>query len=603
MPFMSRRRAVQTQVRAKSDMRTFPAPVRGWITNENLAKPRPAGARILDNFFPTVEGVRARGGLTKWATVHASNACDALLPYNSGTASKLFAATAAAIYEVSNPVSTTVVPSAALSGQTSGDYSYTGMATAGGEFLVAVNGADRAIYYDGTTWRRLDTANLELPYDGQTANFVVGDTVTGATSGATGVVVEDADSGTSGTLRLSGATGTFQDNENLQVGGVTRALANIPSGATAVPAITGAVTSTFSFVWSFGSRLFFVRKDTLDAYYLPVDSIGGAVSTHSLRGILNKGGKIIFGGTWSQDAGDGMDDYCYFVSSMGQVAVYQGFNPASWSLVNVYELSEPLHKNATMRAGGDVLIATKEGLVPLSAAMAKDPGALALAAVSRPIEPTWRRRATRYEGRWVVAKWVEESLGLIGYPADETGVYSCFVVNLQTGAWARYTNWNVNCAVAFDGDLYIGTSTGKVYKAEEGGRDDTAAYYCTYVGLHENFGNPIEEKTARMARTTWRYGNAFNYRSGVAANYEETLVDYPPVAPANSSDVWDTGLWDVALWSADADYRETQTEWQGVAGRGFVLSPVVQCTFGSNVAPRVELVSFDLVYERGGIVT
>lgn len=64
--------------------------------------------------------------------------------------------------------------------------------------------------------------------------FVVGETVTGAVSGATGVVIIApipdtgawASSNATGTLLLTNVSGTFQNGEALRVGGVTRATAN-----------------------------------------------------------------------------------------------------------------------------------------------------------------------------------------------------------------------------------------------------------------------------------------------------------------------------------------------------------------------------------------
>lgn len=61
----------------------------------------------------------------------------------------------------------------------------------------------------------LANPNQVLNYDGQTVNFTSGETVTGGTSGATGVVEFDRDDGTSGKLTLSGISGTFQDDEAL----------------------------------------------------------------------------------------------------------------------------------------------------------------------------------------------------------------------------------------------------------------------------------------------------------------------------------------------------------------------------------------------------
>lgn len=58
-------------------------------------------------------------------------------------------------------------------------------------------------------------AVVRLAYEGLTGGFVVGDTVTGDTSGATGVVFDDVPDSTNGTLYLSGAVGTFESGEGI----------------------------------------------------------------------------------------------------------------------------------------------------------------------------------------------------------------------------------------------------------------------------------------------------------------------------------------------------------------------------------------------------
>ncbi len=52
-----------------------------------------------------------------------------------------------------------------------------------------------------------------LAYDAQSGNFHVGKTLVGATSGASGLILEDTDDGVTGTLRLTSVSGTFQDDE------------------------------------------------------------------------------------------------------------------------------------------------------------------------------------------------------------------------------------------------------------------------------------------------------------------------------------------------------------------------------------------------------
>lgn len=55
----------------------------------------------------------------------------------------------------------------------------------------------------------------QLDYADQKANFALGQTVTGADSGATGVVLADLDLGTDGTLTLGEVKGEFKEGENI----------------------------------------------------------------------------------------------------------------------------------------------------------------------------------------------------------------------------------------------------------------------------------------------------------------------------------------------------------------------------------------------------
>ena len=48
-----------------------------------------------------------------------------------------------------------------------------------------------------------------------------------------------------------------------------------------------------------------------------------------LSGASTKGGKLLFGATWSIDAGDGTDDKCVFVTDNGEVLVFTGSDPGT----------------------------------------------------------------------------------------------------------------------------------------------------------------------------------------------------------------------------------------------------------------------------------
>jgi hypothetical protein len=77
-----------------------------------------------------------------------------------------------------------------------------------------------------------------LAFDAQASNFVVGDTVTGGTSGATGIVTDQVDAGATGTLTLRNVIGTFVDNETITSGGGSATANGALTKFTGTPAVT-----------------------------------------------------------------------------------------------------------------------------------------------------------------------------------------------------------------------------------------------------------------------------------------------------------------------------------------------------------------------------
>ena len=63
-----------------------------------------------------------------------------------------------------------------------------------------------------------------------------------------------------------------------------------------------------TYVWKYRNRLFFIEGGTMNAWYLGINSIGGALQMIPLSGAARMGGQLISGAVMSIDAGDGMDD-------------------------------------------------------------------------------------------------------------------------------------------------------------------------------------------------------------------------------------------------------------------------------------------------------
>jgi hypothetical protein len=529
-----KRVAMPAMAQQPSETLSFPAPVRGWVANEGLATSLPAGAAVLENWFPTQTGIRLRGGLLKFATIHASAAVAAMFTYVSGATKKLFASTSDSIFNITSVADPSTPPAADVTGLTNGNFSAEQMNTAGGNYLYAVNGSDSARLYNGTNWSTI-------------------------------------------------------------------------TGVSAPIAITGVTTSTLSHVWKYRSRLFFIQTGTLKAWALPVNSVGGAAIEIDLSGVFRNGGNLLSGATWSQDAGDGIDDRCVFISDRGEVAIYEGADPSDandWALVGRYDITPIMGKLATMQIGGDLLIATRDGVVPISQVIAKDPAALSLAAITRSIEPEWAKEVIARSGlSWQLIKFPDLNMGIVSLPNSSTTSAYCFVVNLETGAWAKYTGWDTNCLALHDNWGYFGTKTGKIYKMEIGGSDDGTVYTAKYCGLPDHLGAIGFEKTIHMARATFLAGTAFIPKLSFGTNYSTAFPSAPSSAADSSSDLWDVGLWDQALWdSASPVAIAASTRWVSIGASGYVHAPQLQITCGVTPTPLVELAQIDVIFGRGEVM-
>ena len=127
---------------------SIPAPVGGWNARDSLSDMDTKDAIRLENFWPLPDSVMVRKGYSEFATGLGAQV-QSLLPYNNGTTSKLFAAASTKIYNVS---AGGAVGAAVVSSLSNAWWQSVNVSTSGGNFMLAVNSADKLRGYDGTNW-------------------------------------------------------------------------------------------------------------------------------------------------------------------------------------------------------------------------------------------------------------------------------------------------------------------------------------------------------------------------------------------------------------------------------------------------------------------
>ena len=206
-----RRQALPQQYVQNLKPHTLPAPTRGIVQHENEAFMQPGGCIVCDNWFPTMRGVKLRGGCIRHCDLHAldapawanstvysignqrydgsngtiwqcavahtspatpttfaqdraanptrwtavtftRNPVVSMFEYAYGSNLRIFAAQQTKVFDVTVPT-----PVLVKSGQTNGNYAAAQMSNLSGNYLIAVNDAGQPpLRFDGTTWLTLD---------------------------------------------------------------------------------------------------------------------------------------------------------------------------------------------------------------------------------------------------------------------------------------------------------------------------------------------------------------------------------------------------------------------------------------------------------------
>lgn len=114
----------------------------------------PQNATDLINWFPQPGYVELRRGFANWCDTGTGAPVETLMAFMGSTGSKLFAASATSIYDVTGTTPTTLA-----TGFTSDRWQFTDFAGTGGSFLWMCNGFDTPRYYDGSA---LQTASITV---------------------------------------------------------------------------------------------------------------------------------------------------------------------------------------------------------------------------------------------------------------------------------------------------------------------------------------------------------------------------------------------------------------------------------------------------------
>jgi len=527
----------------------------------------------------------------------ATTPVNTLMNYTEVGTYKLFGAAGSDIWETKANPAVKV-----FSGISSDKLQSVNITNTGGKFLVACNGVDPVMIYDGSAWFYVATTTTAAAISAitrtspsATATFT-GATAHGLITGNRVTISGASDSTLNGTfvVTVTGAnTYTYTSTGTSTVTSLTGSYTTI--------GITGVNSNTFVNVNLFKNRLYFTQEDTLSCWYLPVDSIGGAASPLYFGGIARNSGYLQAMGTWTLDAGQGADDYAVFVTSMGEVIVYNGTDPSSastWALKGVWQLGQTFSRRCFFKWSGDLLLLTQDGLVPLASALQSsrlDPRIN----LTDKIYFAVSQAATLYyaEFGWQINYFAGENMLILNIPIPN-GVEQ-YVMHTITKSWARFTNIQGYCwEVSGDADMHFGSNgfVGIFYSATS---DDESNITATAQQAYSYFDSPGQLKRFTMVRPILQSsGGVPSVLCGISVDFDTQsqlgAVSFNPSIQTEST--WDTAKWDGNVWAGGLT---TTKIWQGVTGIGYTGSVNLNA---ASQGIELHWASTDYVMEAGGVV-
>lgn len=402
---------------------------------------------------------------------------------------------------------------------------------------------------------------------------------------------------TAGANYVYGVNGA--DNPVLYNGTAWQQVSNI----SAPIAITGVDPSTFISVNIFKQRLFFIPKNSTLFWYLNATSVGGVAQSFDLGPLLRLGGYLMGMVTWTIDNSQGLQEYACFVSSEGEVIVYQGYDPnttATWAQVAQFRIGRPIGRRFYAKNGSDIILLTMDGAVPLSESLLTDRSQSKIA-VSDKIRNLINNDVASY-GNNFGWQCLLSPLGnkiIVNVPVIENSLQYQYVMNTITGNWCTFgklnSPWLAACFELWEDNLYFGGNT-YLAQCDTGQTDNNGNIQATGKQAFSYFGERGTNKLFTLVRPILIANGSLQAAIDLNVNFEDRVPTSSPTFSSGAGSPWNTSPWNTSPWTSGNNVIQ---DWDTPNAIGFCASVYMKVT-AANLG--VSWQSTDFAYQQGGVL-
>ena len=616
MGFGLSKRATAQNRQQQAIVKSIPAPVGGVNARDALSNMPPTDAVILDNWFCANSYVAVRNGSSIWASggsLASNSIVETVAPYNGASFQALWAIAAGNIYNVT---ATGAVSAAVVTGLSSSRWQDAMFNAGGGNVLLIVNGADAPRRFDSNVQGSLETLTSLVGGSAYTNGTYTSVPLTGGSgSSALATVVVSSGAVSSVTITTVGSgyvVGNSLSASASSIGGTGSGFSIVVQtvGGWSVTTIAGTntltgialVPSNLITVTVHQQRTWYIENNTMNVWYSATSAFQGTLTLFPLGQLFKKGGFLMQMASWTIDNADGINDYAAFITSQGEVAIYQGFDPSTvstFSLVGTFTMGLPIGRRCICQYGSDVLVICTDGLAPLSKALLTD-RVQSDSLLTDKIRNAILLDAQNFSGNfgWQVVMHPFGSKLIVNVPEVADATSHQWVMNTvsTSNSWTRFKGWNAQCFAVQSNTLYYGTA-GAVVMADTGNSDSGVAIMVDGLPAFSYFDYP-GQKRFLQARPVFASSAPMSV-TPLALNIDFQQILSPSVAiNVGLTSPWNISPWNVTPWGGTT-IGVQPLKWIGAGGVGYAAAGRLTFT-AINIA--VQWQSIDYMFEEGGAV-
>ncbi|MCQ2734861.1 MAG: hypothetical protein MJ212_02790 [Alphaproteobacteria bacterium] len=350
-------------------------------------------------------------------------------------------------------------------------------------------------------------------------------------------------------------------------------------------------------------RLWFIEKGSLRVWYPEAaGNISGTLNCFDFAQVCRFGGHLVAVANWTQDGGQGIDDLTVFITSEGEALVYSGSdinNADDWKLRGSFKISRPIGYKCIVPYQGDVVIISEDGYIPLSKALPIDKANASQVAFSDAIRGLVLERTVNYASKvgWQGIIYSRGGYGIFNVPIANQ--FEQHVINVNTGAWCRFTNIRSLCWGEFQKRIYFGADNG-VYLFDEGYSDNGRHIVGVIEQAYNNLGTNMLKKI-QLLNPRVKSSSRFSLVIYTNMDMEKRDIDYMENIGTTGNTKWNVAKWSSYMQPSGAKWEISggttiRSQWIANSSTGYKASIVFKTKTKGNM---IEWYETGIRYETG----